>query len=263
MEAGASDSRTASICAIAALAFLSSPGSVLGQDMNLTGTLNVNDTQVTSTSNLLLSMLVSLAESIIPIVVGAAVGHKSIAYWHEKKAKMATRSSIRANYALSFKMHSTLMDNFAHRVFKSYVTFTQSGDSKPAPREYSSSEDKAEGFLKFPSDPSEFPSKRFYEEYAELDDKINGVSQARESLYMDLKYLRADGTAMIERLQNIREMLAWSEALLDKFVKSVDADSFASCYNLYSSLSGRIKNEAEKVETELVKLVSGRRPGMA
>ena len=55
---------------------LSAPQFALSESMNLSGSLNLNEIQETSNTSLFLSLAVSLAESIIPIVVGAAVGTK-------------------------------------------------------------------------------------------------------------------------------------------------------------------------------------------
>src|SRR5574337_48659 len=112
------------------------PNMVLGDSLNLTGSLNVNDTQIINTSNLLVSMLVSLAEAIIPILVGAAVGHKSINHWQEKKDRIASKNNIFTDYAQSFKCHSTLLDNFVERVFKSYVVFQKDDNSRSKDRLY-------------------------------------------------------------------------------------------------------------------------------
>ena len=254
------DCRTIFMYIVVALTIFSTPNVVLGQNLNLSGNLNINDTQVTHVSDQLLSMLISLAESIIPIVVGAAVGHKSIAYWQEKKDKMLTKNNILAGYAQSFKIHGPLLDNFAHRVFKSYVIFKENNDGKSIPlNDYSNAEDKVGGFLKFPSDPNELPSKRFYEEYRELYDKIDDISQARERLYLDLKYFRGDSNKIIEKLQGVKSLLKRSELLLDKFMKSTDSEDFINCYNCYRSLSEKIKDEMDKSESDLVRFSSGKR----
>lgn len=245
------------LLAAAVLVILQVPNLAFGQNMNLSGNLNINDTQLTSTTNLLLSMLVSLAESIIPLVVGSVVGHKSITYWHEKKDKMASKNKILAGYSQSFKTHIQLLDNFAHRVFKSYVAFGADKGAQAFPLdEYSNTEDKVSGFLRFPSEPGAMPSRMFHDEYDELGDKINDIAQARERLYLDLRSFRKDGAAMIEKLQNIKALLKRSEILLDKFIKSSDGEGFLDCYNRYTSLSGRIKNEAEGLELDLIQFSS-------
>lgn len=249
--------RTACLMAIAFLAFLPLPNIVLGQNMNLSGSLNVNDTQVISTTNLLLSLVVSLAESIIPLVVGAAVGHKSIAYWHEKKDRIATKNNMIEDYARSFKIHGPMLDNFVQKVFRSYVIFGEAGGVQAVPlNEYSASEDKVKGFLKFPTDPNELPSRKFCEEYGELGDKIGEVSHSRECLYLDLKYFGREGLEMVEKLQNIKNLLRRSEIVLDKFVKSTDREEFMGCYETYQSLSGRIKTEMGKIESDMVRVSS-------
>src|SRR5574337_267624 len=145
------------------------PNMVLGDSLNLTGSLNVNDTQIINTSNLLVSMLVSLAEAIIPILVGAAVGHKSINHWQEKKDRIASKNNIFTDYAQSFKCHSTLLDNFVERVFKSYVVFQKDDKSQLAAiNDYADIENNINSFLKFSSDVGDLPSHRFGEEYKKL-----------------------------------------------------------------------------------------------
>lgn len=145
---------------LAAVGFVSN--SAFGDNLNLTGTLNVNDTQMMSTTNLLLSLIVTLAESVIPILVGAAVGHKSMRYWQEKKDGIATKNNILANYAQSFKRHGTTLDNFVERVFRSYIVFQKEGTPQAASLpEYSSPENNISGYLRFPPDSGQLPTAKF------------------------------------------------------------------------------------------------------
>lgn len=231
------------------------PNIAFGENLNLTGNLNVNDTQMTSTSSLLLSMLVSLAESIIPIVVGATVGHKSITYWHEKKDRIATKNNILANYTQSFKLHSALLDDFVDRVFKAYIVFQKDDASQLiAIKDYTDTENNINSFLKFASDPGELPSKRFVEEYKDIVSKIENISHARNRLYLDLKLLHKGNNEIIEKLHKVENLLVRSELVMSRFFHSTNNNDFINFRNSYLSLSNEVKNQTDRIELELVQL---------
>ena len=231
------------------------PGLAYGENMNLTGSLNVNDMQVTSTSNLLLSMLVTLAESIIPILVGAAVGHKSITHWQEKKDVISRKNSILENYSLSFKMHNSLLDNFVNKIFREYVVFEKDGNVHPSElTDNTSQENKIEGYLRFPRESGESPSVKFHDEYMNLFSKIDDVSSARDRLYLDLRVFRRGADRMIERLQEVRKLLFSSEIVLLRLMESTNGDDFLGYRDRYESLSRAIKKATDKIDSDLASI---------
>ncbi|HJU14690.1 MAG TPA: hypothetical protein VJ792_09575 [Candidatus Nitrosotalea sp.] len=223
--------------------------------MNLTGNLNINDTQITSTSNLLLSLLVTLAESILPILVGAAVGHKSINHWLEKKYNLAKKNALLENYSQSLKKHSALLDNFVNEVFRSYIVFRKEDGLQAAEiGEYSSPEQSISGFLRFPSIPGELPWKKFNEEYKRLSSGLEEVSLARERLYLDLRYFLDRGNNMVDKVQSITKKMSESELVIARLLQSTNGGELLEFYKKYRALSGEIRSETGIFELELIHL---------
>lgn len=226
-----------------------------GENMNLTGNLNINDTQITSTSNLLLSLLVTLAESILPILVGAAVGHKSINHWLEKKYNLAKKNALLENYSQSLKKHSALLDNFVNEVFRSYIVFRKEDGLQAAEiGEYSSPEQSISGFLRFPSIPGELPWKKFNEEYKRLSSGLEEVSLARERLYLDLRYFLDRGNNMVDKVQSITKKMSESELVIARLLQSTNGGELLEFYKKYRALSGEIRSETGIFELELIHL---------
>lgn len=237
------------------LTVLPIPNVVLGQNLNLSGNLNINDNQITSSTNLLLSMIVSIAEAVAPILVGAFVGHKAINHWQDKKNKIATRNNIFTDYTQSFRRHDTLLDSFVNRVFKSYVVFDKDDRSQLIlVNSYTDAENGISGFLKFPSDPNEFPSKRFIDEYKDLALEIDNVAHARDRLYLNLRLYYKDSHVMIEKLKNIKNLLARSELVMDKFFQSTNGHDFIKFHDSHITLSNKILDEIKSFESELIQL---------
>ena len=243
------------LCGIMILTVLLIPNVALGQNLNLTGNLNINDNQIASSTNLLLSMIVSIAEAVIPILVGAFVGHKAINHWQEKKNKIATRNNIFTDYTQSFRRHGTLLDNFVNRVFKSYVVFDKGDKSQLiSVNSYTDAENGISGFLRFPSDPNEFPSKKFLFEYKDLALEIDNTSHARDRLYLNLKLYYKDDPRMIEKLKNIKNLLAKSDLVMDKFFQSTNGHDFIKFCDSYCTLSNEIEDKVKSFESELIQL---------
>lgn len=239
----------------AVLAF--SPNFVLGDNVNLSGNLNVNDTQIVSTSNLLISMLVTLAESIIPILVGAAVGHKSITHWQEKKDEIVTRNNIIRKYTESVKYHISSLDEFVERIFKSYLVFQKDEETVfQSGKSYSDKENGIDTFLKFSSDPKSLPSTRFQEEYNNLGMVIHNISNIRNSLYLDLKKFNKEKFNLEEKLRLIDDLIAKSELVAFRFFGSKNINEFVSFHDTYMAWRTKIRNETEKFESELIRSIA-------
>ncbi len=203
-------------------------------------------------------MLVTLAESIIPIVVGAVVGHKSITHWQEKKDRIARKNRILDNYSQSVKMHGILLGNFVQKVFKSYIIFRNpETDQSAAVAEFTSTKDNVGGFLEFPSNPSELPCKKFASDYEDLLSRIDGLSQSLDRLYIDLGALQSRGKESIGRLQTIRDLQKRSELVAAKFLQSATRDEFILVHKQFRSLCDSIKEETDAFETELCRLRAG------
>ena len=226
-----------------------------GQNMNLTGNLNINDTQIASTSNLLLSLVVTLAESIIPIIVGAVVGHKSINHWLEKKDRLIKKNTILENYSHGLKGHIDLLDGFVNRVFRSYIIFQKdSGPNAAKITEYCSPEHGIEGFLQFPPTPGELPAKRFVEDYRRLVSKIEETALSKDRLRMGLRFFQNGGSGMDGKVLTITSTLTKAELLIARFLQSSNGVEFTEFHSKYRKLSDGIKNEMGGLELELIRL---------
>lgn len=222
--------------------------------MNLTGSLNVNDYQMTSTTNLLLSLVVTLAESLIPILVGAAVGHKSITHWQEKKDRIARKNHLLETYSQAVKSHMILLENFVQRVFSSYITFQAAEAPQAAIMEFTSEKDNIRGFLKFPSEPADLPSKRFHLEYEDLALEIANLSHPMDRLLLDIQYLPKNYRNMADGLQRIRELQKRAELVTASFLNSTTRDEFLAFRKRFQTLCNEVKGETDKFENELAGL---------
>lgn len=229
------------------------PQAALGADMNLSGSVNLHEFQNVSSSSLLLSVLASLAESIIPLIVSAIIGHKTIRYWQQRKSEISTRNSTITGYAQSFKRCNTLQDNFVDRVFEAYVTFERDAPQLASLNDYSYNEYNIHGFLKFPSEAAELPSSRFRNEYRELAAEIDNTEHARSHLYSILR-LYHDPEKIMTKLDQIRDMLSKSEIILNKFFNSKNSDEFIRFRENYFAHSNKIAGEIRNMESEIIQL---------
>ncbi len=223
--------------------------------MNLTGSLNLNEVQETSNTSLLLSLAVSLAESVIPIVIGATVGHKAMKYWQEKKEKVATKSSVLADYVQSFKRRGALLDGFVKRIFGAYIVFERDAKSQLVTiKDYTDGEFGIQGFLKFPSDANELPSRRFAEEYKELVLETDKTAHVKNRLYSSLGLYYKDGNEATKKLEYIENLLNKAELVVNKFFSSTNGDDFVKLRDNYFALSEKIASETENIGLELTRL---------
>lgn len=224
-----------------------------GSDTNLSGSVDLHEFQSISTTSLILSTLASLAESIIPIIVGALVGHKAIRYWQQRKNEISTRNSVITEFAQSFKRCNLLQDNFVGRVFGAYVTFERDGSQLAALKDYSYSEYNIQGFLKFPSDAAEMPSTKFRNEYMELASEIDRTSHAGSHLYSILRLYR-DSERIISKLEQVKDMLVKSEIILSRLLNSKSPDDFVKMHVNYLASSRKIAEEIRSMESEIIRL---------
>ncbi|HJT10916.1 MAG TPA: hypothetical protein VJ771_09075 [Candidatus Nitrosotalea sp.] len=223
--------------------------------MSLSGNLNLNEVQETSNTSLFLSLAVSLAESIIPIIVGAAVGHKAMRYWQEKKSKMASKNQIIEDYLQSFKRSSTLLDRFIHRIFEAYVVFEQDATSKLILiKDYTDESHDIRGFLKFPTNKDELPSNRFIEEYKEFVSDLDRSSHIGNRLYSSLTLFYKDGDETIKKLESIENLLNKSKLVMKKFFHSTNETEFIKFYDKYFILHDQIAMETKNIELDLAQL---------
>lgn len=247
--------RIAILFCILIIMALSAPQFALSESMNLSGSLNLNEIQQTSNTSLFLSLAVSLAESIIPIVVGAAVGHKAMRYWQEKKSKIASKNQVIEDYLQSFKRSSTLLDGFVKRTFDAYIIFEQDTTSNLIMmKDYTDENQNIRGFLKFPTNKDEQPSNRFIEEYKEFVLELDRTNHARNRLYSYLAIFYKDGDKTIQKLKSIENLLNKSKLVINKFFHSANEADFVKFYDKYFVLSGEIVTQTENIESELAQL---------
>lgn len=229
------------------------PGTIYAQNVTLSGNLNVNDNQMTSTSNLLLQVLASLAESIIPLIIGAVIGHKAIAFWLGKKERISTKNDAIANYSQAIKSHISLLDSFVERIFMSYLVFQKDEKSAQSPVvQYSNPQDNVTSFLKFPSEEDQMPSRRFSEEYKQLFSSISCFSSAGDRLVLDLKSIQKDDPKSFEKLEKIQGLIKRSEVLVAKFIQSKSSDELSSFRERFIALGRTIKAETDDFEKDLI-----------
>lgn len=86
---------------------------------------------------------------------------------------------------------------------------------------------------------------------------MDEAAHSRDRLYMYLKKLHGGKDDMIRRLEVMMELLKKSEIVMERFYQSTNAGDFATFYNIYRSLSNKIRSEVDAVESEMVRLKVG------